>query len=369
MKTLNEEIRQNLAIVYHRGSKNKLKRLLNKTYVNQNHIDFASYGDALYTTYNMESQLNQVGNLNNMKQTYGNVVIKLFVKGVKNFWYCDYEEYAKSHNCTIDNWKQQQLEYFKIPEKFHNILLGSDKDKTANHVRVSHFFEQYKFLGTRVKGIQYAGSRDGNCLLIYDWTTAVPLSYTTDEGKTWKTIDRKKIEFQKRMMRKNENIETNNKIEPTNLKGKYKNEYSGDLEISGEKNSAWYAGELISLEGMPQVVKGNVELTNLAKIKTLEGMPQIIFGNLYIWWLKNLESLKCNLKEIKGDLKLDSRSEKLEANPEEILNFLLRTKIHGKIEIESYFRNKKQKEAIKILEAEIAKSKEPIKEGVNYFPY
>ena len=106
---INEEIIGNTAIVYHRGYENKLDHLLKQTYSNNSHIDFHEYNKALYTTTSMAAQLNQVGNLNDMKSTYGDFIIKLAFKGASNCWFCSYDEYKKYNNCTIDNWKEQQF--------------------------------------------------------------------------------------------------------------------------------------------------------------------------------------------------------------------------------------------------------------------
>ena len=92
---INEEIIGNTAIVYHRGDKNKLDHFLKQTYSNNSHIDFSKYNKALYTTTNMASQLNQSGNLNDMKSTYGDFIIKLAFKGASNCWFCSYDEYKK----------------------------------------------------------------------------------------------------------------------------------------------------------------------------------------------------------------------------------------------------------------------------------
>jgi hypothetical protein len=182
---INEQIIGNTAIVYHRGDENKLNRLLNKTYSNSKHIDFNNYDKALYTTTNIKAQTNQFANVKTMKETFGDYIIKLAFKGVSNCWFCSYDEYKKYNNCTIDDWKEQQLKKFNIDKKIWKELSGTYKNFTANHTDVSKFFEDYNLLGTRVKGIQYVGEYDGGCLLIYDWTTAVPLAITSDEGKTW----------------------------------------------------------------------------------------------------------------------------------------------------------------------------------------
>ena len=214
---INEEIIGNTAIVYHRGDKNKLDHLLKQTYSNNSHIDFHKYNKALYTTTSMAAQLNQTGNLNDMKSTYGDFIIKLAFKGVSNCWFCSYDEYKKYNNCTIDNWKEQQFRKFNISKEYWNLLAGSDKNFTSNHVDVSKFFEANNLLGTRVKGIQYNGKYDGDCLLIYDWSTAVPLAITNNEGKTWEKIDKNKTSFQRSNFKNNDYIDNILEVEAHNV--------------------------------------------------------------------------------------------------------------------------------------------------------
>ncbi len=259
---INEEIIGNTAIVYHRGDKNKLDHLLKQTYSNSSHIDFSKYNKALYTTTNMASQLNQSGNLNDMKSTYGDFIIKLAFKGASNCWFCSYDEYKKYNNCTIDNWKEQQFKKFNIGKEDWKLLSGSDKNFTANHTNVSKFFEAHDLLGTRVKGIQYNGKYDGDCLLIYDWTTAVPLAISNNEGKTWEKIDKNKTSFQRSNFKNNDYIDTDKKI-----KYKLTPDKDGDIDCSNNK--------LTTLKGSPQKIDGNFKCNN-NKLTTLEGSPKKI---------------------------------------------------------------------------------------------
>ena len=259
---INEEIIGNTAIVYHRGDKNKLDHLLKQTYSNSSHIDFSKYNKALYTTTNMTSQLNQAGNLNDMKSTYGDFIIKLAFKGASNCWFCSYDEYKKYNNCTIDNWKEQQFKKFNIGKEDWKLLSGSDKNFTANHTNVSKFFESHDLLGTRVKGIQYNGKYDGDCLLIYDWTTAVPLAISNNEGKTWEKIDKNKTSFQRSNFKNNDYIDTDKKI-----KYKLTPDKDGDIDCSNNK--------LTTLKGSPQKIDGNFKCNN-NKLTTLEGSPKKI---------------------------------------------------------------------------------------------
>ena len=185
---LTEEIFGNTASVYHRGDKNKLDYLLKRTYENRSHIDFAFYDKGLYTTFDLASQLNiNKDQGNDMKKTYGNHIIKLAVKGIYNFWFCSFDLYKKFHpNANINTWKEEQAKHFNLSREIFEKVKGSHKEYTEFHDTVSRIFEKNNIIPQRVKGIIYEGRRDGNCILIYDWTTAVPLSYSNDEGKTWK---------------------------------------------------------------------------------------------------------------------------------------------------------------------------------------
>ena len=261
---INEEIIGNTAIVYHRGDKNKLNHLLKQTYSNSSHIDFNKYNKALYTTTNMTSQLNQAGNLNDMKSTYGDFIIKLAFKGASNCWFCSYDEYKKYNNCTIDNWKEQQFKKFNIGKEDWKLLSGSNKNFTANHTNVSNFFETYNLLGTRIKGIQYNSKYDGDCLLIYDWSTAVPLAITNNEGKTWEKIDKNKTAFQRNNFKNNDYIDTNKK-----LKYEFKPNKKGNVNCTNNK--------LTTLKGAPQKVDGYFDCAN-NKLTTLKGAPQKVDG-------------------------------------------------------------------------------------------
>ena len=323
---INEEIIGNMAIVYHRGDKNKLGRLIKQTYSNNSHIDFHKYNKALYTTTSMAAQLNQAGNLNDMKSTYGDFIIKLAFKGISNCWFCSYDEYKKYNNCTIDNWKEQQFKKFNIDKEYWNLLAGRDKNFTANHTNVSKFFETYNLLGTRIKGIQYNGKYDGDCLLIYDWSTAVPLAITNNEGKTWEKIDKNRTAFQRNNFKNNDYIDTNKKIKYeftsnergnvncadnnlTTLKGApqkvdgyfdCRNNNLTTLKGAPQEVSRFFSCEgnkLTTLEGAPQKV-GDFDCRN-NKLTTLEGAPQEI-GNGFNCDDNNLTTLKGAPQEISG---------------------------------------------------------------------
>ena len=350
---INEEIIGNTAIVYHRGDKNKLDHFLKQTYSNNSHIDFSKYNKALYTTTNMASQLNQSGNLNDMKSTYGDFIIKLAFKGASNCWFCSYDEYKKYNNCTIDNWKEQQFKKFNIGKEDWKLLSGSDKNFTANHTNVSKFFETYNLLGTRIKGIQYNGKYDGDCLLIYDWSTAVPLAITNNEGKTWEKIDKNGTAFQRNNFKNNDYIDTNKKI-----KYEFKSNEQGNVDCRNNK--------LITLKGAPQKVDGYFDCSD-NKLTTLEGAPQEI-GRDFNCAYNNLTTLEGAPQKVSGyfDCAYNNLTT-LEGAPqkvsgyfncrmnkklpkEEIIKYLKLAKISGKI-YTSYGDFENQEEALKKLTA------------------
>jgi hypothetical protein len=283
---INEQIIGNTAIVYHRGNENKLNRLLDQSYSNNNHIDFKDYSKGLYTTTSMAAQLNQTGNRNDMKSTYGNFIIKLAFKGVSNCWFCSFDKYKKYNNCTIDNWKEQQFKKFNIDKKYLEQLNGSDKKFTANHTNVSKFFEKYNLLGSRIKGIQYDGKYDGDCLLIYDWTTAVPLAVSNDEGKTWEKVDKSKTAFQRSNFKNNDYIDTDKKI-----KFEIKPDENGNINCSYK--------QLTTLRGAPQKVNGSFNCYG-NKLTTLEGAPQKVNGD-FNCYNNQLTTLEGAPREIGGD--------------------------------------------------------------------
>ncbi len=265
-----EEIYGNAGIVYHRGNENKLSRLLEKNYVNYNKVDFDNWDKALYTTYDLKSQIKNSSQ--NMKAVYGKYIIKLYVKGIRNFWFCDYKTYSLYNSCTLENWKQQQFNKFKIPKEFQSVLMGSDKNETAHHSVISRFFEKQKYLATRVKGIEYNSSADGHCLLIYDWSTAVPISYSEDEGKSWKKIEKNKTLFQKNKLKNNDYIEFyKEKVVSQNSKPKIEAvvKQNGDCDFSRK------AIKTLSGKNLPEIINGNFNCSyNL--LTNLDGAPKKI---------------------------------------------------------------------------------------------
>lgn len=298
---------------------------MNKTYSNQSHIDFEDYDKGLYTTFDLASQLNINKNQgNDMRRTYGNHIIKLAVKGIYNFWFCIFGLYKKFHpNANINTWKKEQAKHFNLSREIFYDIEGSHKEYTERHSNVSHIFEENNIIPQRVKGIIYEGQYDGNCILIYDWTTAVPLSYSNNEGKTWKKIDKDLTTDFRKNFKGNDYIDTNKSIHK-----KFKVDERGDL---------WcIERQLRSLQGAPQNVGRDFNCYLNRKLTSLQGAPQNVGGNFNCYFNRKLTK-------------------------EEILKYLKTAKING--EIHTNFGNfNDQKTAIEQLS-------KTIKEEVNYFNY
>lgn len=186
LQLLKEDIYGNMATVYHRCQNlQKLRSILDRLYRNGSHIHFSKYSSALYTTYDMKSQTNQAGNLNDMEGTYGGVVIKFGVKGLRNFLFMSYSEYRKiDPKATQENYAERQVSRLCPDIDPDDAKALAEFIESGEHVRVGLFLEQNMLIG-KVKGLQYVGRHDGNCLLVFDYSSLVPLAYTADNGKTW----------------------------------------------------------------------------------------------------------------------------------------------------------------------------------------
>lgn len=200
------------------------------------------------------------------------------MKGISNFWFCDYNIYKQFNpNTTPETWKGEQFKKFNISKKLW-IKFGDDS-LWFNHVTVSKIFEEFEALGKRVKGIVYYGKHDGNCALIYDWTTVVPISISRDEGKTWQKVSKEETENLRRNFNKNDYI---------NISKRMSNPYfkitvNGDVIVDEDASS---------LLGVPKEVKGNFICTGCKSLESLKGAPQKVGGYFdcsNCWKLTSLE--------------------------------------------------------------------------------
>jgi len=206
---LKEVITSGSVIVYHRTGKNgsPVQGIAADGYrVGSGDM----YGVGVYTTYDLQSQLN-----NNMRSTYGNIIIESKVLSMKDFLIFDYDmakriygnkNYTLSRQLrlifgnefkNIDNKELKELIIFGDEQRDINI----DIKKLEELLSVSkyssdvawRFYKKYENIISKLRGIVFTGQNDGRVLVSYDRKNVEPLRYTLDEGKTWKNIINKNI--------------------------------------------------------------------------------------------------------------------------------------------------------------------------------
>ena len=193
-KTLTEDITSGRATVYHRTgtrSKSPVKGIASDGYRHSS----GKFGPGVYTTYNLESQLN------GMEQIYGNIIIESKVKSMKNFLIFDYDVARKIYgnkNYTLDKQLRiilgDKFDKYKNDDNLKNLIEEIPVVKYTSDV-ATNLVEKFEYndIVTNISGMVFTGPDDGNVLVCYDRKNVEPIRYTMDEGKTWKNILDKNI--------------------------------------------------------------------------------------------------------------------------------------------------------------------------------
>lgn len=184
---LRENITSGNVIVYHRTGKlgNSVKEIANNGY---RIGGGAMYGPGVYTTYDLESQLNE-----NMVETYGDIIIENKVLSMDKFLIFDYD-IAKliygEKNYTLD----KQL----------NLILGKKWGEYKNNKEIINIINSIpnnpytsklasslinNFIGvTYLNGLVFTGYLDGKVLICFDKNNILPIRCSYDEGNAWVNI-------------------------------------------------------------------------------------------------------------------------------------------------------------------------------------
>lgn len=150
------------------------------------------YGAGVYTVYNLKSS--------NEKATgYGKSIIKLkLLGGYKDFLIFS-EQLAKQ---TYGNrWHITQQVQDIFPEKIAKKILSSIRlymhnDNSSFHnmikssipaVEIVHLLGEHEINSTKCRGLVYNGGHDGACCFIRDFSSAIPVAISMDNGRTWTT--------------------------------------------------------------------------------------------------------------------------------------------------------------------------------------
>ena len=187
LQSFQEKVYGNLAVVYHRTSSVEIaKGILTKGFMPGSG---AMYGKGLYTTYDIDSQLNKT-----MASVYGNIILKLKISLYK-FLVLDREVakvvYGKNYK-LVDQWialtgksfeKQQENSLINELQRYDVNLNAANPPFTsifASELIKYHEAELFK----HVNGVVFTGKTDGRVAVVYNYDSVTPISYIFNDSST-----------------------------------------------------------------------------------------------------------------------------------------------------------------------------------------
>ena len=189
---LKEDIKHNLIWVYHRTRIHPEQHDLVKGMFNKKGNVRASYGQGLYSTFNLDSQLEQ-----KMKDMYGPYILRMKVN-ISNFFILDKDVFQILHP-EKKFWKYVQdtgmklsslglHDHYDLHDYFEEFPhkepeFGSDIAKVKHEYLIKKGFS----------GIIFNGRTDGKVAVIWKPETLVINSYSHDDGKTWILVEQKNL--------------------------------------------------------------------------------------------------------------------------------------------------------------------------------
>ena len=197
-----EDIYGNKAFVYHRTRVKNLVNDVYKTGFTPGSGD--TYGKAFYSTYELESQLNP-----EMIEKYGDIIVKFMINSINRFMFFDYDEFLKSPiakkiKTTKDMFIIDQLKYFEV-NKFKKIdekeILRFQRYVKYTSDIARYIRSNYNVITKLIDGMVFTGSQDGKVLLSYNTDLLIPLSFSDDDGKEWKQVN-KNLDYLKKIFSK-----------------------------------------------------------------------------------------------------------------------------------------------------------------------
>jgi hypothetical protein len=255
-----------------------------------------------------------------MSRTYGSIVVK-FACPIQTFFIFDYKEFIKSPNFkklgkpSSDEFLKAQFEFFKMDYTkfdFSKKATGSLTSETA--LWCTKYIPNFQKL---CEGIIFTGRRDGKVLVSYNTKLVFPLSYTTNNGKTWKKVE-KNLDYLKKVAKVKSVFLPSLKIKPEDFGiENYEFNQAGFLDVKGDvdlsnKNLArlpfkfekvggsffCYNNNLTSLEGAPRETGVDFHCSG-NNLTSLEGAPKVV-GRSFFCYNNNLTSLEGAPKVVGG---------------------------------------------------------------------
>jgi hypothetical protein len=171
-KFLVEKIVGNTGWVYHRTKENPESNSLFKRGIDSSINSRGMYGRGLYSTYDIESQLNQ-----RMIELYGNYIIKGKIN-LDNMVILDKEIY------DLKRVKESFDEYLKSLNLGLTEKLISRVEYTSDiAIKIYREVESRKY-----SGLIFTGRQDGRVAVVYNKQNFIPYMWSEDNGLTWKKI-------------------------------------------------------------------------------------------------------------------------------------------------------------------------------------
>ena len=192
---LDEDITSGNVTVYHRTGKHGYSPVKGIAADGYTVGGGAVYGVGVYTTYDLESQLQDY-----LRNSYGNIIIESKVLSMDKFLIFDYDIAKKIYgnvNYTLENQLRLILgnnwKYFKDNDILKELIEKLSVVKYSSDV-ADTFYKNFKdTIVKTLRGIVFTGRNDGKVLVSYDRKNVEPLRYTTDEGENWNNIINKNI--------------------------------------------------------------------------------------------------------------------------------------------------------------------------------
>ena len=193
LKKLNEDITASRMIVYHRtGKKTGFNPSKNIADIGYNIGKGNYYGYGVYTTYDLESQLND-----NMKMSYGNIIIESKILDMSKFLIFNYDIAKKIYKSKYQF--RDQLEQilgkkewlnYKNNDTIKNIHYTLDEGNVEyTSILAQDFSKRFRDSILRnLNGMIFTGQNDGNVLVVYNRRNIEPLRYSEDDGQTWTNV-------------------------------------------------------------------------------------------------------------------------------------------------------------------------------------
>ena len=192
LKKLNEDITASRMIVYHRTGKLGFNPSKNIADIGYNIGKGDHYGYGVYTTYDIESQLN-----NKMKTNYGNIIIESKILDISKFLIFNYDiakkiyksRYQFGYQLKQILGKKEWLNYKNNDtiKYIHNTLDEGNVKYTSD--LAYDFSKSFKnSILRKLNGMIFTGENDGNVLVVYNRRNIEPLRYSEDDGQTWTNV-------------------------------------------------------------------------------------------------------------------------------------------------------------------------------------